>query len=227
MLRRPVHLIGSRRQLTAAVLSVAMLLTGCSGGSGEKAPASGSTGGSTSPSPGTGTAGSAGAGTTSGAAPTDSTTAAVDAADSVVGRSGTYSVVPPDGWREATEQAGQIPGVDLVLLSSEKVAGFNSNFVVHLGSGDAATLETELEKGREEMSAEGRVVSDAPAVAVAGVPATGFTTSFTQQGVKVVARSYGLHRKGRIYLLTLSSSQAAAANASSELRAILDSWTWT
>lgn len=155
------------------------------------------------------------------------TTGAVDAADAVEGRSGTYSVVPPDGWGEATEQVGQVPGVDLVLLSSAKVAGFSNNVVVHLGTGDAATLASELEKGRAQMSADGRVVSGAPAVTVAGVTATGFTTSFTQQGVKIVARSYGLQRDGRIYLLTLSSSQEAAATAAGELEAILDSWAWS
>jgi hypothetical protein len=145
----------------------------------------------------------------------------------VAGRSGTYSVVPPDGWGEATEQAGQVAGVDVVLLSSEKVAGFNTNFVVHVGAGDAATLDAEMAKGRDEMSAAGRVVTDAPAVTVAGVPAAGFTTSFTDQGVDVVARAHGLHRNGRVYLLTLSSSQSATTQAATELEAILESWTWT
>ncbi|HKX69416.1 MAG TPA: hypothetical protein VJN29_19540 [Intrasporangium sp.] len=144
--------------------------------------------------------------------------------------SGTYSVLPPSGWGEATDEAtdeaAAIPGVDLVLMSSEKQAGFNTNLVVHVATGDAALLETELQKGREQLADQGRTLSDAPPITVGGSPATGFTTSFTQQGVEVVARSYGLHRDGRVYLLTLSSAKSVAEQAAAELTEIAGSWTW-
>jgi len=151
----------------------------------------------------------------------------VDAADSVLGRSGTYSVLPPAGWGEATDAVGAVPGIDLVLMSSEKAAGFNTNLVIHVAPGDAALLATELATGREELADLGRTVSDAPGVTVGGVRATGFTTSFSQQGVEVVARSYGVHHDSHVYLLTLSSATAASTHAAADFAEILESWTWT
>ena len=119
-----------------------------------------------------------------------------------------------------------MPGVDLVMMSSEKQTGFNTNLVVHVATGDTALLESELQKGREQLADQGRTVADAPPITVGGSPATGFTTSFTQQGVEVVARSYGLHHEGRVYLLTLSSAKSAAEQAAAELAEIAESWTW-
>ena len=120
-----------------------------------------------------------------------------------------------------------MPGVDLVLMSSERRAGFNTNLVVHVAPGDATLLESELQKGRQQLADQGRTVSDAPAVSVGGSPATGFTTSFIQQGVEVVARSYGLHHEGRVYLLTLSAAKSAGDQAAAELAQIAESWTWS
>lgn len=165
--------------------------------------------------------------TTSPTAALASSTQPIDAADAVQGKSGTYSVLPPQGWGDATDEVGAMPGVDLVIMSSEKQAGFNTNLVVHVATGDAALLESELQKGREQLGDQGRTVSDAPPLTVGDSPATGFTTSFTQQGVEVVARSYGLHHDGRVYLLTLSSAKSAAEQAAAELTEIADSWTWT
>ena len=156
-----------------------------------------------------------------------SSTQPIDAADDVQGTSGTYSVLPPQGWGDATDEVGAMPGVDLVIMSAEKLAGFNTNLVVHVATGDTALLESELQKGREQLADQGRTVSDAPALTVGGSTATGFTTSFTQQGVEVVARSYALHHEGRVYLLTLSSAQSAAERAAAELTEIAESWTWT
>ena len=160
---------------------------------------------------------------TSGAAPS----VPVDAADAVLGRSGTYSVLPPDGWGEATDAVGAVPGIDLVLMSSQQAAGFNTNLVIHVAPGDAALLTTELAKGREELADLGRTVSEAPDVTVGGVRATGFSTSFSQQGVEVVARSYGVHHDSHVYLLTLSSATAASTQAAADFAEILESWTWT
>jgi hypothetical protein len=204
----------TRKARIACLATVALLLTGCStdgGTPGEQTsngtpPTTPPTTASTSPSLSRGP---------------------VDAADAVSGKSGTYSVLPPDGWGEATDEVGAIPGVDLVLMSSEKLSGFNTNLVVHVATGDPALLDTELAKGRDDLAEQGRTVSDVPAITVAGAPATGFTTSFSQQGVEVVARSYGLHRDGRIYLLTLSSAKSAASQAAAELAEIIESWTWT
>jgi hypothetical protein len=164
--------------------------------------------------------------TTSPSAAQASSTHPVDAADAVQGKSGRYAVLPPQGWGDATDEVGAMPGVDLVMMSSEKQTGFNTNLVVHVATGDTALLESELQKGREQLADQGRAVADAPPITVGGSPATGFTTSFTQQGVEVVARSYGLHQEGRVYLLTLSSARSAAEQAAAELAEIAESWTW-
>jgi len=210
MLRRSARSRFERSVRSAGLVAVvaAVLVSGCSGDSGTPG-ASPSTPTATSPS-----------------ATSPSETQPIDAVDDVQGKSGTYSVVPPQGWGEATDEVGAIPGVDLVLMSSEKRAGFNTNLVVHVATGDAAVLESELQKGREQLAGQGRTVSDAPPLTVGGTPAKGFTTSFTQQGVDVVARSYGLQHEGRVYLLTLSSAKSAAEQAAAELTQIAESWTW-
>jgi hypothetical protein len=77
------------------------------------------------------------------------------------------------------------------------------------------------------MGAAGRTVSDAPDKTVAGVPAMGFTTTYEQQGLKVLARSYAVQRAGKVYLLTLSSSQSDSSHAMAELDELLSTWTWT
>jgi len=150
-----------------------------------------------------------------------------ESGDGLRGKSGSFTVVPPEGWAEATDKASGVPDVDLVLLSSKKVDAFANNLVVTATKGDPSVLEDELAKGRSQLSAAGRTVSPAPEKAIAGTIAVGFTTSFEQQGIKVVARSYGLHRGGRIYLLTLSSSQADATHAMAEFDELLSTWTWT
>ncbi len=211
MLRRSARSRFERSVRSAGLVAVAaaVLVSGCSAETGPPG-ASPSTPTATSPS-----------------ATSPSETQPIDAVDAVQGKSGSYSVVPPQGWGEATDEVGAIPGVDLVLMSSEKRAGFNTNLVVHVATGDASVLESELQKGREQLGGQGRTVSDAPPLTVGGSPAKGFMTSFTQQGVDVVARSYGLHHEGRVYLLTLSAAKSAAEQAATELTQIAESWTWT
>jgi len=196
------------RVVSVGVLTCALVLTGCSkdttASPSESSPAS------TSGTPSTTT----GSGTTS-------------AGDEVRGRSGAFTVVPPEGWTEATDKATGVADIDLVLLSSKKVGAFANNLVVTSTAGDQSVLDDELAKGRQQLGAAGRTVSSAPDRSVSGSAAVGFTTTFEQQGIKVLARSYGVARAGRIYLLTLSSSQADATHAMAEFDELLSTWAWT
>lgn len=201
------------RVLSVGVLTCTLVLTGCST-NGSTPPASTGSSAPTSPSGSTAPAGS-------------STAPATAVGDEVRGRSGTFTVVPPEGWTEATDKAKGVADVDLVLLSSKKVGDFANNLVVTAADGDRSVLEDELAKGKQQLGAAGRTVSAAPDKDVAGATAVGFTTAFEQQGVKVLARSYGISRGGRIYLLTLSSSQADATHAMTEFDELLSTWSWT
>jgi hypothetical protein len=147
--------------------------------------------------------------------------------DAVTGRSHRFTVVPPEAWGDATSQAGGLADLELVLLSSRKVGNFGTNLVVTAKSGELSGVWDELATGRTQLASLGRTVSGAPDKLVGGERATGFTSRFEQQGVAVVARSYGLHRDGRIYLLTLSSAEQEADHAMTELDEILASWTWS
>ncbi len=191
-----------------SVLTVVLVLTGCS----TSEPTAGTGVSATTTAPGSTTPPSAGS---------EAQT------DLVRARSGDFGVVPPEAWAEATDRAGDVPDLDLVLLSSRKVAGFSNNLVVLTSAGDAAALEAEIAKGREQMGAAGRTISETPDKQVAGVAARGFETAFEQQGIQVVARSYGLTRSGKVYLLTLSSSEQDAEHAMTELDEILASWVWS
>ena len=199
------------RVVSVGVLTFTLVLTGCSKDTTASPPSVSST--SATPS----------AGSTSGA--TGSTATAEG--DEVRGRSGGFTVVPPEGWTEATDQASGVADIDLVLLSSKKVGAFANNLVVTAADGDQSVLDDELAKGRQQLGAAGRTVSSAPDKTVSGSTAVGFTTTFQQQGIKVLARSYGVARGGRIYLLTLSSSQADAAHAMAEFDELLSTWAWT
>jgi hypothetical protein len=198
------------RAVSVGVLTCVLVLTGCSTGSPGSPTGSGS--GSSSP-----------ADTTSGT----STSTSEVVGDEVKGRSGGFTVVPPEGWAEATDRANGVANIDLVLLSSKKTENFANNLVVVSVDGDQSVLEDELAKGKKQMSAAGRTVSEAPGRTVAGVPAVGFTTAFDQQGTAVLARSYGVQRAGKIYLLTLSSSQTDASHAMAEFDELLSTWAWT
>jgi hypothetical protein len=211
------------RWSAVSVLTVALVLTGCSKdpaattattANTATAPAASSTSQTSQTSPTTGTG-------------ADATTPETSDSDLVRARSGDFGVVPPEAWAEATDRAGDVKGLDLVLLSSRKVAGFSTNLVVITTTGDAAALEAELDKGREQLGAAGRTITETADKQVAGSTARGFQSAFEQQGVKVVARSYGLTRGGKVYLLTLSSAEQEATHAMSELDEILASWTWS
>jgi hypothetical protein len=197
------------------LLTVALVLTGCS--TGTPAP--------TDAAAATAAASAASAAATGGA--TLPTSGGTSQSDVVQARSGDFGVVPPEAWVEATDRAGAVPGLDLVLLSSRKVAGFSNNLVVLTSTGDDAALEAEIAKGREQMGADGRTISETPDKQVAGSTARGFQTTFEQQGTKVVARSYGLTHSGKVHLLTLTSSAQDADHAMTELDEILASWTWS
>ncbi|MGO4662345.1 hypothetical protein AB4Z14_10775 [Terrabacter sp. 2TAF16] len=196
------------RVVSVGVLTCALVLTGCSKDTTASPPAS-------SPA------------SASGATSTATGSAATAAGDEVRGRSGAFTVVPPEGWTEATDKATGVADIDLVLLSSKKVGAFANNLVVTSAAGDQSVLDDELAKGRQQLGAAGRTVSSAPGKSVSGSAAAGFTTTFEQQGIKVLARSYGVSRGGRIYLLTLSSSQADATHAMAEFDELLSTWAWT
>ena len=196
------------RVVSVGVLTCALVLTGCSkdttASPSERSPAS-----------------------TSGTPSTTTGSVTTSAGDELRGRSGAFTVVPPEGWTEATDKATGVADIDLVLLSSKKVGAFANNLVVTSTAGDQSVLDDELAKGRQQLGAAGRTVSSAPDRSVSGSTAVGFTTTFEQQGIKVLARSYGVARAGRIYLLTLSSSQADATHAMAEFDELLSTWTWT
>lgn len=200
------------RVLSVGVLTCALVLTGCSKDAGVSPP-------SVSSSAGASPTGAAWGATTDAAATAEG--------DEVKGLSGGFTVVPPEGWTQATDKAKGVANIDLVLLSSKKVGDFANNLVVTAADGDQSVLEAELTKGRQQLAAAGRTVSAAPDKSIAGTTAVGFTTAFEQQGVKVLARSYGVQRGGRIYLLTLSSSQADATHAMAEFDELLSTWAWT
>ncbi|MFM6847763.1 MAG: hypothetical protein ACKOVB_01495 [Terrabacter sp.] len=215
------------RAVSVGLLTCALVLTGCS---------EASTGDPATPSD----AGRASSSTTSpasSASPTPSTTSTSStssaatpsstAGDEVKSRSGAFTVVPPEGWTEATDKANGVANIDLVLLSSKKVGSFANNLVVLTSAGDQSVLEDEMAKGRDQMKAGGRTLSAAPARSVAGTPAVGFTTTFERDGIKVMARSYGVQRDGKVYLLTLSSSQEDGDHALAELDELLSTWAWT
>jgi len=199
------------RVVSVGVLTCTLVLTGCSKDTTASPPSMSST--SATPS----------AGSTSGA----TGSAATAEGDEVRGRSSGFTVVPPEGWTEATDKASGVADIDLVLLSSKKVGAFANNLVVTAADGDQSVLDDELAKGPQQLGAAGRTVSSAPEKTVSGSRAAGFTTTFEQQGIKVLARSYGVARGGRIYLLTLSSSQADAAHAMAEFDELLSTWAWT
>jgi hypothetical protein len=202
------------RVVSVGLLTCALVLTGCT-----KGPADGqATSSGQGPSPSSATASGT---STSGSATTTAQ------GDEVKGRSGSFTVVPPEGWTEATDKANGVANIDLVLLSSKKVGSFANNLVVLSSAGDQSVLDDEMAKGKEQMSGAGRTVSSAPDRSVAGAPAVGFTTTFERDGIKVLARSYGVQRAGKVYLLTLSSSQGDAEHALAEFDELLSTWAWT
>lgn len=145
----------------------------------------------------------------------------------LIGRTGTFALVAPDGWSEGTGRVGSVEGVDLVVLSGEPVGGFTANLVVLTSDGDAASVATKLAEGKQELGGEGRTVTDVPDVQVDGETAKGFSTAFEQQGIEVLTRSYAVHHGGKVCLLTLSSSVAGADRAEQDLTTMLSSWEWT
>ncbi|EWT03064.1 hypothetical protein N865_03885 [Intrasporangium oryzae NRRL B-24470] len=202
------------RALSVSVLTCALVLTGCSGQ------------GATTGTPTVPTMSAAGVAATATAPSSAGGPGATDS-DAVAGRSNRFTVVPPEAWGDATSQAGRLADLELVLLSSRAVGSFSTNLVVTAKSGELSGVWDELATGRTQLAGLGRTVSGAPDKLVGGERATGFTSRFEQEGVAVVARSYGLHRDGRIYLLTLSSAEAEADHAMAELDELLSTWTWT
>ena len=216
MISRPSRLASALAVTCVLVLAGCSKDTGATGGASGGASAGASATATTTPASGTGTT-----------SPSTGTGSGTVDGDAVPGRSASFTVVPPEGWAEATDRANGVKDIDLVLLSSKKVGSFANNLVVLSSPGDGQTLRDELDKGRTQLQAAGRTVSAAPDQQVGGVTATGFTSAFEQQGIKVVARSYGLVHQGRVFLLTLSSSQQDADHALTELDEILSSWAWS
>lgn len=192
------------RFATIVVLVAAFVGAGCSSGT-----------------PGPTSAGSNSSTTSNASAASGTTTHDTDAK---AGRSGTFEVVPPEGWVDGTAQVGDATSVDLMLVSSTKVDGFANNLVVQSSTdGNAAA---EIDKGRSSMSVQGRTVTDAPALTIGGVAASGFVTTSTEQGHAVAQVFYGLDHAGRTYLLTLSSATQDSANARTQFTEIVGTWSW-
>lgn len=198
----------SRRIVAVAVLTCVFVVTGCSTDEGP------------------GTASLSSAPPTSATAPVPATSTTTSAGNSVTGKGGTFAVTPPKGWSEASDQVGSAPGLETVLLSEERNGSFSDNLVVTSMPGDAETAKEELAKGRQTLEGEGGTVTQAPDKQVGDTVASGLATAFEQQGIKVLARSYALTHGGRVYLLTLSSSQEGADEAMARFDEILGTWRW-
>lgn len=205
------------RVASVALLTSVLVLTGCSkAGAPSGDPSASSTPASTSSSAGpapseTGTATATATGTT----------------QAMKGKSGTFTVVPPTGWRDASDQVGSVQGLETVLVAGEKTGSFSNNLVVVSVPGNEQTARDELAKGKDGLKQEGRTLTEVPEKQVAGVTAAGFGAAFEQQGVKVLARSWAAPHGDRVYLLTLSSSQEDADHAMAQFDQLLSSWQWT
>ena len=144
------------------------------------------------------------------------------------GRSGDFGVVPPEAWAEATDRAGDVPGLDLVLaLVAQGRRLQQQPRRADLGRRRRRPRGRDRQGPRADGRGRAHRSPRRPTSRSAGATARGFQTAFEQQGVQVVARSYGLTRGGKVYLLTLSSSQQDAEHAMTELDEILASWTWS
>jgi hypothetical protein len=203
----------TRHVLPVALLTSVLVVSGCAA---QEAPGS---------TPGSTTTSFAGA-PTSGTRPAPTPSGTALAGGSVTGRSGTFTVTAPEGWTEASGQVGAMTGLEAVLLSDQRTASFSNNLVVTSMPGDAQTAKDELAKGRQTLEGQGGTVTETPDKQVAGESASGLATAFEQQGIKVLARSYTLTHDGRVYLLTLSSSQEDADQAMAQFDEILSSWRW-
>jgi hypothetical protein len=136
-------------------------------------------------------------------------------------------VTAPSGWTEASSKVGSVPGLEAVLVAGEQTASFSNNLVVVSVAGDEQTAKAELSGGKDALKGAGRALTEVPDQQVGGVRASGFGATFEQQGVKVLARSWAVPHGGRVYLLTLSSSQADADHAMGQLDQILRTWRWS
>lgn len=204
-------------RLLAVPLLCVVALAGCSksGSGGLATPTVDSHASSTLPTGGT-----------TGTASSTTPAATASTGSRVTSRSGGFSVVPAPGWSVATDRAPEVAGLDLVLLSSDRVGSFNANLVVIASEGDQARADAELARGRVDLGSKG-TVTEIPPKQIAGETAKGIATAFTEAGAAVLVRSYAMHHDGAVYLLTLSSSQTGAGQAMDELDTILASWTWT
>lgn len=206
----------SSRVVSVALLTCAFVLTGCAN--------EGSS--TTTPTPLSASSSLAASSSSAGTADSGTATYASTTSGAVTGRTGTFTVTAPSGWTEASSKVGSVQGLETVLAAGEQTSSFSNNLVVVSVAGDGQTAKDELAKGRDALKGEGRGLTEVPDQQVGGVRASGFGATFEKQGVKVLARSWAVPHQGRVYLLTLSSSQADADHALGQLDQILRTWQW-
>ncbi|NNG39174.1 hypothetical protein HJ588_07790 [Flexivirga sp. ID2601S] len=180
-------------------------LTGCSGGSGSAATSS-----STPPVATT---------ISSSPGPSPVTSAATG---STASSDKSFSVVLPTGWKSAKR-----PPAVLAIQAPSAQDQVTTNVSVTVQSPKTLPdLGDVISQAAISWRQQGITIKQLADRTVGGLPSRGYSFDRTAQGAKVTQTQYVVIFGGKIYTITLTAAQSAAAQGTQALDGILGTWAW-
>jgi len=141
-----------------------------------------------------------------------------------------YSVVVPEGWKDATAQAasGTPVRADL-LLAGPTTDAFASNVNVLRVPVQGADLAAIVSAGRDRIETDlkdGRLVGEAQAVDVGGTPGLSYEFTHSSNRKPLHAKQVVAVRDGNAYIITLTAHKESFSSDVPTFNQILSSWSW-
>jgi hypothetical protein len=141
-----------------------------------------------------------------------------------------YSVVVPEGWKDAAARAkaSGMPNVDL-LLAGRTTDAFASNVNVLRVPAQGADLAALVSAGRDQIETDlkgSRLVGEAQKVDVGGTPGLSYEYTHSSNRKPLHAKQVVAVRDGNAYIITFTAHKKSFSSDVPAFNQILSSWSW-
>lgn len=138
-------------------------------------------------------------------------------------RDGAFTVDLPEGWNDASAEAGE--GALVALRENERTDDFFTNLVV-VTEEPIPDLEAAVEGAGEALAGDDGEYELLEPIEIDGETAYGYLLTRTVSDVDIVQIQRYVEREEVLYVLTMSAAQSRQQNAEARFAELRDSWAW-
>ena len=152
-----------------------------------------------------------------------STTGAAPEGGPVTSADQAFTITPPEGWLDVTDQVEQ--DVEIALRDDVKTDEFFTNLVV-ASEEPIGDLEQSIEAAAEQVAGADGEYELVDPVEIDGEEAFGFVLTRTTSGVEVAQTQWWVEHGDRLYVATFSSAKTQEDATRPVMEEVLGTWSW-